>query len=159
MAEEHKKRPDKKAAAAQKPAGKKPAKAKADASAAKPQQNEKASPEPKDKPAAKKARPQATPQVPRLKRLYHEKVIKELQSAVGYKNVWQVPRMEKIVLNIGIGNAKDESNVLKGALDDLAVITGQKAVVTYAKKPISNFKIRLKYPVGVKVTLRRNHMW
>jgi large subunit ribosomal protein L5 len=70
-----------------------------------------------------------------------------------------VPQLKKIILNIGLGNAREDSNALKGALDDLAVITGQKAVVTYAKKPISNFKIREKDPVGVKVTLRKDMMW
>ena len=109
--------------------------------------------------APKKSKAKAEISGPRLKRFYHEKVISSLQSSRGYKNVWQVPRLEKIVLNIGLGNAREDAKVLQGALDDLATITGQKAVITYAKKPISNFKIRLKDPVGAKVTLRKDHMW
>ena len=111
------------------------------------------------KAAPKKGPAPAQNSVPRLKRLYHEKILKSLLSLRGYKNIWEVPRLEKIVLNMGLGNAREDAKVLQGALDDLATITGQKAVITYAKKPISNFKIRLKDPVGAKVTLRKNHMW
>lgn len=140
----------KKPAAKAKPAAKKSTEVKAPA-------------EGKTAPKAAKARPKAEAKPvrrgPRLKQAYFERVLGELQTKAGYKNMWQVPRLEKIVLNIGLGNAREDRNSLKGALDDLAVITGQKAVVTYAKMPISNFKIRAKDPVGVKVTLRRNQMW
>ena len=78
---------------------------------------------------------------------------------LSYDNIWQVPRLNKIVINMGLGNAREDANMLKGALDDMAVISGQKALVTYAKKPISNFKIRAKDPVGAKVTLRRDRMY
>ncbi len=96
---------------------------------------------------------------PRLKQLYHEEIVAQLQKQVGYKNIWQVPRLDKIILNMGLGDARDDGNMLKSALDDLAVITGQKALVTYAKKPISNFKIRANDPVGAKVTLRSDRMY
>lgn len=110
----------------------------------------------KAKPKAKEA---ADGYVPRLKQLYQEEILPALQKRVNYKNVWQVPRLEKIVLNIGLGNAKEDANILKSALDDLAVISGQRGVVTYAKKPISNFKIRVGDPVGAKVTLRGEYMY
>ena len=97
--------------------------------------------------------------VPRLKQLYREKILPGLQKQVGYKNIWQVPRLEKILLNMGLGNAREDANMLKSALDDLAVISGQKGVVTYARKPISNFKIRAGDPVGAKVTLRGERMY
>lgn len=97
--------------------------------------------------------------MPRLKQLYREKIIPALKKHIGYKNVWQVPRLEKIILNMGLGNAKEDANMLKSALNDLAVISGQKAVVTYAKRPISNFKIRTGDPVGAKVTLRGERMY
>ena len=97
--------------------------------------------------------------VPRLRQLYREEILPALQKQVNYKNVWQVPRLEKIVLNIGLGNAKEDANILKSALDDLAVISGQKGIITYARKPISNFKIRTGDPVGAKVTLRGERMY
>ncbi|UCD37778.1 MAG: 50S ribosomal protein L5 [Fidelibacterota bacterium] len=96
---------------------------------------------------------------PRLKELYLTEIIPALQKRVGYRNVLQVPRLDKIVLNFGLGNAKEDANMLKSALDDLAVISGQKGVVTYAKKPVSNFKIRTGDPVGAKVTLRGERMY
>ena len=97
--------------------------------------------------------------VPRLRELYTAEIIPALKKQVGYANVWQVPKLEKIVLNLGLGTAKEDANLLKGALTDLAVISGQKGVVTYAKKPISNFKIREGDPVGAKVTLRGERMY
>ncbi len=110
-------------------------------------------------PAAAKARPKGTEYVPRLKEQYFGKIRPELMKRLGYDNIWQVPRLNKIVINMGLGNAREDANMLKGALDDMAVISGQKALVTYAKKPISNFKIRAKDPVGAKVTLRRDRMY
>lgn len=97
--------------------------------------------------------------VPRLKEQYFKKIRPELMQTLSYDNIWQVPRLNKIVINMGLGNAREDANMLKGALDDMAVISGQKALVTYAKKPISNFKIRAKDPVGAKVTLRRDRMY
>jgi large subunit ribosomal protein L5 len=96
---------------------------------------------------------------PRLKQLYLTEIVPALQKQMGYKNIWQVPVLNKIVLNMGLGTAKEDANMLKSALDDLAVISGQKGVVTYAKKPISNFKIRTGDPVGAKVTLRGDRMY
>ncbi|MHC4797620.1 MAG: 50S ribosomal protein L5 [Planctomycetota bacterium] len=109
--------------------------------------------------AETKAKSASKEYVPRLKDLYKAKIIPALQKQVGYNNVWQVPKIEKIVLNLGLGTAKEDANMLKGALMDLAVISGQKGVVTYAKKPISNFKIRTGDPVGAKVTLRGERMY
>lgn len=97
--------------------------------------------------------------LPRLKQLYHKEIVTALQKQAGYTNIWQVPRLVKIILNMGLGNAREDGNMLKSALDDLAVITGQKALVTYAKMPISNFKIRANDPVGAKVTLRGDRMY
>ncbi len=112
-------------------------------------------------PAEAKARPKSTKKdyMPRLKEQYFQKVRPELMQTLGYDNIWQVPQLNKIVINMGLGNAREDANMLKGALDDMAVISGQKALVTYAKKPISNFKIRAKDPVGAKVTLRRDRMY
>ncbi len=112
-------------------------------------------------PAAAKAQPkgQKKEYVPRLKERYFEKIRPELMQTLGYDNIWQVPQLNKIVINMGLGNAREDANMLKGALDDMAVISGQKALVTYAKKPISNFKIRAKDPVGAKVTIRRDRMY
>jgi len=97
--------------------------------------------------------------VPRLKQQYIDKIRPDLMRRLNYDNIWQVPRVNKIVLNMGLGLAREDANMLKGALSDLAVISGQKALVTYAKKPISNFKLRANDPVGAKVTLRRNRMY
>lgn len=97
--------------------------------------------------------------IPRLKQLYQGEIVPGLQKQLGFKNIWQVPRLNKIILNMGLGTAKEDANMLKSALDDLAVISGQKGVVTYAKKPISNFKIRTGDPVGAKVTLRGDRMY
>lgn len=111
-------------------------------------------------PAKKKAAPKAKKSyAPRLKVAYAEKILPELMKAQNYANIHQVPTLDKIVLNVGLGNAREDANMLKGALEDLAVITGQKPVVTYAKKPISNFKIRQGDPVGAKVTLRHDRMY
>ncbi len=111
-------------------------------------------------PAEAKTQPKGAKKdyVPRLKKRYFEKIRPELMQTLGYNNIWQVPRLNKIVINMGLGNAREDANMLKGALDDMAVISGQKALVTYARKPISNFKIRAKDPVGAKVTLRRDRM-
>ncbi len=109
--------------------------------------------------AKTKTRSTSNGYTPRLKQLYREKIQSALQKQVDYKNVWQVPRLDKIILNMGLGNAKEDANMLKSALDDLAVISGQKGVVTYARKPISNFKIRAGDPVGAKVTLRGERMY
>ncbi len=117
----------------------------------------------KPKTTTKKAAPKKSAAkagyAPRLHTYYKEKVVAALMKHFKYDNVMQVPRMEKIVINMGLGNAREDANVLKGALADLTVITGQKPQVTYAKKPISNFKIRENDPVGARVTMRRDRMY
>jgi large subunit ribosomal protein L5 len=94
-----------------------------------------------------------------LKKHYQEKVIPELQKRHGYSNVMAVPRLEKIVINMGLGEARDDSKVLEKASRELAQIALQRPVVTKAKKSVSNFKIRSGMPVGLMVTLRGERMW
>ena len=90
---------------------------------------------------------------------YREKVIPALQERFGYKNVMQIPRLEKIVLNMGVGAAAGNRKILDEAADTLSAITGQKAVITTAKKAISNFKLREGMGIGAKVTLHGDNMW
>ena len=92
---------------------------------------------------------------PRLERHYLERVRPRLMEAFGYKNVLQVPRLEKIVLNVGLGEAPRNPKLLESVVEELGLITGQRPVVTRARKAISNFGIRQGMPVGVMVTLRR----
>lgn len=94
----------------------------------------------------------------RLQEKYINEVIPALQEKFGYKNVMQIPKLEKIVVNMGVGDAKDNSKALESAVKELAAITGQKPVVTKAKKSVSNFKIREGMPIGCKVTLRGETM-
>jgi len=96
---------------------------------------------------------------PRLQKHYNEVVVKNLSSKLNIKNTMQVPGLVKIVLNMGIGNAKEHANWMTQAVDELTMITGQKPVVNKAKKAISNFKLRENDPVGVSVTLRRERMY
>lgn len=95
----------------------------------------------------------------KLKNLYKDKVVGELTKKFGYKNVMQVPKLEKIVINVGAGEAKDNSKVINSILNDLATITGQKAIVCTAHKSVANFKIREGMKIGAKVTLRRDKMY
>ncbi|NLW40361.1 MAG: 50S ribosomal protein L5 [Tissierellia bacterium] len=95
----------------------------------------------------------------RLKEKYQNEVIPALMERFQYKNVMEVPRLEKIVLNMGIGEAKDNPKALESAVNEMALIAGQKPVVTRAKKSISNFKLREGMNVGVKVTLRGDRMY
>jgi large subunit ribosomal protein L5 len=97
--------------------------------------------------------------VPRFKRRYNEVVRPELMKEFGYKNPLQVPRIEKVVLNIGAGEAAGDQKKIQAALTDLTAIAGQKAVLTRAKKAIATFKIRAGLPIGVKVTLRKDRMY
>lgn len=96
---------------------------------------------------------------PRLERHYLERVRPRLAEAFGYKNVLQVPRLEKIVLNVGLGEAPRNPKLLESVVEELGLITGQRPVVTRARKAISNFGIRQGMPVGVMVTLRRARMY
>ena len=95
----------------------------------------------------------------RLEEMYKNEIIKNMMDKFGYKNVMQVPRLEKIVLNMGVGEAKENPKALEGAVKDLETITGQKAVITKAKKSIANFKIREGLAIGCKVTLRGDRMF
>jgi large subunit ribosomal protein L5 len=95
----------------------------------------------------------------RLREKYEKEVVPALIEKFGYKNIMQVPKLEKVVINIGVGEAKENPKALEAAMNDLMMISGQKPVVTRAKKSISNFKIRKGMPIGVKVTLRRERMY
>ena len=97
--------------------------------------------------------------VPRFKKRYNEVIRPQLMEQFGYRNVMQVPRIEKIVLNIGAGEAASDQKKLQSAVNDLTAIAGQKAVVTRAKKAIAGFKIRTGLPIGTKVTLRKDRMY
>lgn len=97
--------------------------------------------------------------VPRLKAKYQEEIAPALMKKFGYKNVMQIPKLEKIVVNVGCGEARDNSKVIESTINDITTITGQRAVVTRARKSVANFKIREGMPVGVKVTLRGVKMW
>jgi large subunit ribosomal protein L5 len=97
--------------------------------------------------------------VPRLKERYRQELVPELQRDLGYQNPMQVPRLEKIVINVGVGDAARDAKALDGALEDLATITGQKPMVTKAKKSIASFKLRTGMSIGAKVTLRGDRMW
>ena len=101
----------------------------------------------------------ATATSPRLKERYEAEVKPALRQELGLGNVMQVPRLEKIVLNCGVGAATQQQSLLDGAVSDLSVVTGQKPVVTRAKKSIAGFKLRAGMPIGVKVTLRGDRMW
>jgi large subunit ribosomal protein L5 len=97
--------------------------------------------------------------VSELKQRYTTEVIPALKSEFGYKNAMQVPRLEKIVVNIGLGEALTNAKAVDAAVGDLALITGQRAIVTKAKKSIATFKVREGNPIGAKVTLRGERMW
>jgi large subunit ribosomal protein L5 len=95
----------------------------------------------------------------KLHDFYKDTVVAELQKKFGYKSVMQVPRIEKITLNMGVGEAIADKKVLENATNDLAAISGQKPLVTKARKSVAGFKIREGYPIGAKVTLRGERMW
>ena len=95
----------------------------------------------------------------RLQDYYRQTVVKQLQEKLGITNVMAVPRLEKITLNMGLGESARDKKVIENAVAELAAITGQKPVVTYARKSIAGFKLREGMPLGVKVTLRREHMY
>jgi len=95
----------------------------------------------------------------RYKDLYKDQIVDAMTKKFGYKNVMQVPKLDKIVLNMGVGEAKDNAKVLESAVKDLEKITGQKAVITKAKNSVANFKIREGMPIGCKVTLRGEKMY
>ena len=96
---------------------------------------------------------------PRLRARYREELVPALQEQLGLANTMQVPRLEKVVVNMGVGEAVKDGRLLDAALEDLATITGQKAVVTKARKSIAGFKLREGMAIGAKVTLRGAYMW
>lgn len=95
----------------------------------------------------------------RLKSQYNDVIVDEMKNKFGYKNIMQVPKLDKIVINMGVGEAKDNAKVLEAAIKDLEIISGQKAIVTRAKKSVANFKLREGMPIGCKVTLRGEKMY
>ncbi len=95
----------------------------------------------------------------RLLEVYNNQIKKDLQSKLGLKNIFEVPKLRKIILNMGVGEGKEDSKLIDKALEDLSLISGQKAVKTKSKKAISGFKIRAGMPLGVKVTLRNKIMY
>ena len=97
--------------------------------------------------------------VPRSRKLYDETIVKAMTEKFGYKNVMQVPRLDKIVLNMGVGEATQDKKKVTTAAEEMELIAGQKPVITKAKKSIASFKLREGMPIGVKVTLRRERMF
>ena len=95
----------------------------------------------------------------RLKDLYNDEIVAAMTKKFGYKNVMQVPKLDKIVINMGVGEAKENVKILEAAMKDLEIITGQKPIQTKAKKSVANFKIREGMPIGCKVTLRGDKMY
>ena len=98
-------------------------------------------------------------EMPNLKAKYREEVAPALMQKFNYKSPMQIPTIEKIVVNVGCGEARDNAKVLDAVVRDLGIITGQKAIVTKAKKSVANFKLREGMPIGAKVTLRHDKMW
>jgi large subunit ribosomal protein L5 len=97
--------------------------------------------------------------VARLRELFHKEIIPAMMKEMAYKNIWQVPRLEKIVVNMGLGEAIQNIKVLDSATEELASITGQKPIVTKARKSIASFKLRTGMSIGAKVTLRGERMY
>jgi large subunit ribosomal protein L5 len=116
---------------------------------------------PSEKEAAGAGQPKALPKdyVARLKKLYDAVIVPKLVAEFGYKNALQVPKLDKIVLNMGVGEAVNDTKKVTSAAADLALIAGQKPVVTRARKAISTFKVRENMPIGAKVTLRKTRMY
>ena len=101
----------------------------------------------------------ADKKVPNLKAKYQAEIAPALMQKFGYKSPMQIPRLEKIVVNVGCSDARENAKVLDAVVNDLTTITGQKAVITKAKKSVANFKLREGMPIGAKVTLRGDKMW
>jgi large subunit ribosomal protein L5 len=95
----------------------------------------------------------------KMKEFYHEEAVPSLTKEFGYTSVMQVPRLEKIVVNVGLGEAKENPKVIEAAVGDISIITGQKPVLTKSRKNIANFKLREGIVIGAKVTLRGEKMW
>jgi large subunit ribosomal protein L5 len=116
----------------------------------------KEAPAPKEQ---KERKPERPAPVPRLQIHYREAVVKELMQQFGYKTAMQVPRIEKIVLNMGVGEAVADKKIMDNAVSDMTKISGQRPLVTKARKSVANYKVRAGYPVGCKVTLRGRRMY
>jgi large subunit ribosomal protein L5 len=101
----------------------------------------------------------ATPVTPRLRQRYDETVVPKLREEFGYENVHQIPRVAKVVVNMGLGEATTNPKILDRAMEELAMITGQKPILRRAKKSVSNFKLREGQPIGCSVTLRGPRQW
>ncbi len=114
-----------------------------------------------DAPAASGGGSPATPKdyVARLKKVYQDEIVPKLISEFGYKNAMEVPKLDKIVLNMGVGDAVNDTKKVTTAAGDLALIAGQRPVITRARKAISTFKVRENMPIGAKVTLRKTRMY
>ncbi|MBN1331307.1 50S ribosomal protein L5 [Candidatus Dojkabacteria bacterium] len=97
--------------------------------------------------------------IPRLKKLYKEEIIKKLKQDLGDANIMALPKLDKIVINVGLGSAKEDKAAFDQAIEDISMIAGQAPVITKSKKAISNFKIRKGQDIGLKVTLRGDRMW
>ena len=97
--------------------------------------------------------------IPRLKKQYNDEIVPALQKQFGFKSVMRVPKIEKIILSQGIGEAVADKKIIDSALEDIAIITGQKPIATISKKDVSNFKLRKGMPIGTKVTLRGDKMY
>jgi large subunit ribosomal protein L5 len=103
--------------------------------------------------------PMSDQPTPRLKERFHQQVLPRLQQELGYANPMQVPRVQKVVVNMGVGDALKDGRMLEAAVDDLTIITGQKPVIMKARKSIAGFKLREGQAIGAKVTLRGDRMW
>ncbi len=114
---------------------------------------------PRESREQKAARPARPAPVPRLQIHYREAVVKQLMDQFGYKSSMQVPRIDKIVLNMGVGEAIADKKIMDNALSDMTKIAGQRPLVTKARKSVAQFKIRAGYPIGCKVTLRGRRMY
>jgi large subunit ribosomal protein L5 len=127
-----------------------------------PKEAKQARPEPKEAPVAKEPKerkPERPAPVPRLQILYRESVVKQLMEQFGYKSAMQAPRIEKIVLNMGVGEAVADKKIMDNAVSDMTKIAGQRPIVTKSRKSIATYKIRSGYPIGCKVTLRGRRMY
>jgi len=118
-----------------------------------------AKPEAAEAPAPREKRPERPAPVPRLQVLYRDTVVKQMMQQFGYSTSMQVPRIEKIVLNMGVGEAVADKKIMDNAVADMAKIAGQKPLITAARKSIAVYKVRAGYPVGCKVTLRGRRMY
>jgi len=142
----------------QKAASQKQAQAKAGRQAA-PKGKQEGREAPREPREAKPARPARPAPVPRLQIHYREAVVKQLMEQFGYKTSMQVPRIDKIVLNMGVGESVADRKIMDNAVSDMAKIAGQRPLVTKARKSVATFKIRAGYPIGCKVTLRGRRMY